>query len=108
MIIFVITVLVPACIFCGVVFVQFQREMREILKGRRKSLSAGKMIALNCHEKALPGAEFHDSASGLARVVGGEISVASARPAEFYQLESAYIGPLFIMRTENGDGWQLT
>lgn len=106
MIIFVITVLVPACIFCGVVFVQFQRE---ILKGRQKSLSAGRMIAHNCHENPLPGAEFHDSASGLARNVESDISVASARrPNQLYQLESPYIGPFFVMRAENGDGWQLT
>lgn len=69
MILLLVSILVPACLFYGVVLVNFQRE---VIKGRHKKSHSGSVISFN----------------PTARHCGAR---------EVYQLESVYFGPFLIV-----------
>jgi hypothetical protein len=98
MTIFVITVLVPACIFCVVVLVNFQRE---ILNAKRNRFPAAKIISLDRAEGFFDepqlGYENDDDFFIQQSRDRDEEPMMRRGSVEIVQLESAYFGPFFII-----------
>lgn len=69
MILLLVSILVPACLFYAVVFVNFRRE---VVKGRQRNFHTSNVVSFN------PTTRHGD-------------------PQEVYQIESAYFGPFLIV-----------
>jgi hypothetical protein len=97
MTLFVLFVSVPAFLFCCLALMHFQQE---ILKDEGAAAPAGKRIYLDPPGGQL--SEFVPSPDPL-------VSRSDSRTqGEVYQLESAHLGPFFVVRAGNGRDWQFT
>jgi hypothetical protein len=95
MTLFVLLISVPAFLFCCVALVHFQQEIREsdaIGLARGKSAVAKKILLDGQDYAAL---ESRSDTEGSGKRLQPEV----------YQLESAYLGPFFVVRAGNGRDW---
>jgi hypothetical protein len=90
---FVLFASVPAFLFCCIALVHFQQE---IWKTDGAGLTVSKKITLDSQNDATPESDLCTLRSG------------SPSQDEVYHLESAYLGPFFLVQTNDGGGWQLT
>lgn len=109
MTILVLSALVSACSFCFVALVNFHRE---IGKARQNKVRAAKVLSLD-REQGFYEPEFDAStltpngawdehrksscSSRSGNSAGGAVKLAPSGPRKVYQLESAYLGPFFVI-----------
>jgi hypothetical protein len=93
MTLFELFVSVPAFLFCCVAMVHFQQE---ILNSAGTGMARARRISLDSQDDATAESNSDTLRSG------------SPAQGEVYQLESAYLGPIFVVRAGNGRGWELT
>ena len=98
MTLFVLLVSVPAFLFCCSVLVHFQKE---ILKGEGTGLTARERVSLDRQDDRL-------SESAVLQIDSRTNGPEKRTRREVYQIESAYLGPFFVVRAENGRDWQVT
>jgi hypothetical protein len=112
MILFLVSILIPACIFFFVVLVKFQLE---IIKASRNRHATGNVISLDRQQQMFNQTQDHNALWTSERLnreqncgfieshssTPGNSLGGQAESAEIYQLESAYFGPFLIVPLRN-------